>query len=459
MTQKKDFSEERLGIEPLGRLMLSMGVPTLIAQFINMLYSIVDRIYIGHIQNIGANALTGVGLTFPIIMLISAFSAFAGAGGAPLASISMGKGDKEEAEKILGNAFSMLMTFSVILMIVFYLFKKELLYAFGASDVTYPYANGYISLYLMGTIFVQITIGLNSFITAQGKSKIAMASVLIGAVCNIILDPIFIYGFSMGVKGAAVATICSQGVAAIWIMRFLLSKDTSLRLNIRKIKPDFRIIGRISALGIAPFIMQSTESLITVTFSRGLQIYGGDLYVGSLTILQSIMQLLSVLVQGFSQGVQPIMSYNYGAGKVDRVKKVYQRLILINFSVTGSFTAVIMCFPRFFVSFFTDDAALVELVEKVLPIFVCGMLIFGLQMGCQQTFLALGQAKYSLFFALLRKVILLVPLAMILPAITKDVMGIYYAEPIADILAASICAMVFFLKIEKILKKSPGLRK
>ncbi len=445
-------SEERLGTQPIGKLMLSMGIPTLIAQLINMLYSMVDRIYIGHIEGVGANALTGVGLCLPMIMLVSAFSSFAGAGGAPLAAIALGKGEKKQAEKILGNAFLMLIFFSAVLMFVFYIFKKPFLYAIGASDATYIYADKYISIYLLGTLFVQISVGMNTFITAQGKSNIAMASIMIGAVLNIVLDPIFIYGFKMDVAGAAWATVISQACSAIWIMKFLMSKKTSLRLVKSAIRPDFPIIGNISALGVAPFIMQSTESLISVVLNSGLQKYGGDLYVGSLTILQSVMQFMSVGVQGFSQGVQPIMSYNYGAGNIERVKRVYKRLITINVVTTAGLSIVIMRFPKFFAKLFTDDVQLIELVGEVLPIFIFGMLIFGLQMGCQQTFLALGQAKYSLFFAMLRKVLLLTPLAIILPRITNNVMGIYYAEPISDILAASICGIVFFTNIKKILQ-------
>lgn len=445
-------SEEKLGTAPLGRLMLSMGIPTLIAQLINLLYNIVDRIYIG--QGVGREALTGVGLTLPVIMIISAFSAFAGAGGAPLAAISLGQGNKERAENIVGNVFTMLCGFSVMLMIVFYIIGKPFLYLVGASDSTYQFAGAYLNVYLIGTLFVQIVIGLNPFITAQGQSKIAMGSVLIGAVLNIILDPVFIFGFQMGVRGAALATLLSQCAGAVWVMRFMLSPKTSLRLKMQFLRPDMKIVGSIMALGIAPFIMQSTESLISVVMSSGLQKYGGDLYVGSLTILQSIMQLINIPIQGFTQGVQPVLSYNFGAGNLERVKKVYRRIILMTTAFSFLLTSFAMMFPKLLARMFTQDKELIELLGKVAPVFLAGMLVFGIQMGCQTTFMGLGQAKISLFMALLRKVILLVPFALIFPMITQDVMSIYFAECMADALAAIVCGSVFLLTIRKILQSA-----
>lgn len=443
-------SEEKLGTAPLGRLMLSMGIPTLIAQLINLLYNIVDRIYIG--QGVGREALTGVGLTLPVIMIISAFSAFAGAGGAPLAAIALGQGNKERAENIVGNVFTMLCGFSVMLMIVFYIIGKPFLFLVGASDSTYQFAGAYLNVYLIGTLFVQIVIGLNPFITAQGQSKIAMGSVLIGAVLNIILDPVFIFGFQMGVRGAAVATLLSQCAGAVWVMRFMLSPKTSLRLKMQFLRPDMKIVGSIMALGISPFIMQSTESLISVVMSSGLQKYGGDLYVGSLTILQSIMQLINIPIQGFTQGVQPVLSYNFGAGNLERVKKVYRRIILMTTAFSFLLTSFAMMFPKLLARMFTQDKELIELLGKVAPVFLAGMLVFGIQMGCQTTFMGLGQAKISLFMALLRKVILLVPFALIFPMITQDVMSIYFAECMADALAAIVCGSVFLLTIRKILQ-------
>lgn len=450
-------SEEKLGTEKIGKLILSMGIPTLIAQIINLLYNIVDRMYIGHL--VGPEALTGVGLTLPVIMLISAFSAFVGAGGAPLAAIAMGQGDKKRAETILSNAVTMLCFFTVVLTILFFFIEKPFLYLIGASDVTYPYAGAYLRIYLLGTLFVQIVIGLNPFITAQGQSKIAMLSVLIGAVLNIALDPVFIFVFKMGVRGAALATIISQFASALWTIRFLCSKKTSLRINFQYLKPDMKIIGSVAALGVSPFIMQSTESLISVVLSSGLQKYGGDVYVGSLTILQSVMQLINTPISGFTQGVQPILSYNYGAGNIERVKKTYKRIIGITAAASFCITLSAMILPGMYARVFTDDMELIGVVRRVMPVFVAGMLIFGIQMGCQTTFMGLGQAKISLFMALLRKVFLLVPFAIIFPMVTKDVMSIYYAECSADAIAAVVCGTVFLCNIRKILVRGPAVTK
>lgn len=446
-------SEEKLGTEKIGKLILSMGIPTLIAQVINLLYNIVDRMYIGHL--VGPEALTGVGLTLPVIMLISAFSAFVGAGGAPLAAIAMGQGDKKRAETILSNAVTMLVAFTVILMAVFFLIEKPFLYLIGASDVTYPYAGAYLRIYLLGTLFVQLVIGLNPFITAQGQSRTAMLSVLIGAVLNIALDPVFIFVFHMGVRGAALATIISQFASALWTMRFLLSGKTSLRIQAKYLKPQWRVIGSVAALGVSPFIMQSTESLISVVLSSGLQKYGGDIYVGSLTILQSVMQLINTPISGFTQGVQPILSYNYGAGNIERVRDAYKRIIIITTTASFVITLTAMLFPGMFARIFTDDPQLTAVVKKVMPIFVAGMLIFGVQMGCQTTFMGLGQAKISLFMALLRKVFLLVPFAIIFPMVTQNVLSIYFAECSADAIAAIICGIVFLCNIRKILEQGP----
>ena len=348
-----NHTEEKLGTESIGSLMLSMGIPTLVAQMINLLYNIVDRVYIG--QGVGREALTGLGLALPAITIVSAFSALAGAGGAPLAAIALGQGDREKAERITGNVFTLLCVFSAIIMLVFYAAQKPFLYLVGASDATYPYASEYLSIYLIGTICVQIVLGLNPFITAQGQSKTAMGSVLIGAALNIILDPIFIFVFHMGVKGAALATILSQLAGAIWVLRFMTSKKTSLRLKYACLRPDFHQIGAILSLGMAPFIMQSTESLISIVMSSGLQRYGGDLYVGSLTILQSIMQLTSAPINGFTQGVQPILSYNFGAGNLERVKAGYRRIIGITAAFSFVITLLEILFPEALARMFTQD--------------------------------------------------------------------------------------------------------
>ena len=444
--------EKKMATEAIGKLMISMAVPSIIAQIINILYSIVDRIYIGHIKGVGMEALTGVGVTFPIITLISAFSAFVGAGGAPLAAIWLGKGDRKRAEKILGNGVTLLVFFTVILMAFFYAFQKPLLYLFGASDATIGYAVIYISIYLAGTIFVELALGLNAFIISQGQSRTAMMAVLLGAASNIILDPIFIFALGMGVKGAAYATVISQALSALWTVGFLISRKSSLTIKWQAMKPDFPVIGNVMALGISPFIMRATESLISIVLNNGLQKYGGDIYVGSLTIMQSVMQMYSAPLGGFTQGVQPIISYNFGAGNFDRVKKLYRSMITVCFLFAAMATVLVMIFPGFFAGMFTNDAQLIALVEKMMPIFMCGMLIFGLQQGIQPTFLALGQAKLSLFIAIFRKVILLVPLALVLP-LKFGVMGIYYAEPVSDVLSAVTATVLFLLNIKKIVSK------
>lgn len=446
-------SDNKLGTEKIGKLVFSLALPAVIAQMVNVLYNIVDRMYIGHIPEIGSAALTGLGVCFPILMLISAFSAFVGSGGAPLASIQLGKRNKEEAEKILGNGVTMLLTFSIILTALFMLYKEPLLYAFGASENTYTYANQYLSIYLIGTVFVQAAIGLNTFITCQGQAKVAMFSVLIGAIINIVLDPILIFTFNLGVKGAAIATIISQGCSALWVVGFLLSKRSSLRIKLFYLKPNWKIIGSISALGVSPFIMQATESLINIVFNSGLKHYGGDLYVGSMTILQSVMQLFVLPTQGITMGTQPIISYNYGAKNHQRVKDTFKYTLIVTVTITIIATIAVVLFPQIFASMFTSDQELIALVVKVLPIFMAGIWIFGIQMACQSAFMGMGQAKISLFLALLRKVILLIPLALVLPRFA-GVMGIYYAEPVADILAAATTGTLFALNFKKILAKA-----
>ena len=429
--------------------MFKLAVPAVAAQLINMLYNIVDRIYIGHIPQVGQLALTGVGVTFPILMLISAFAAFAGMGGAPLASIRLGAGDRESAEQILGNSLTMLLCTAAVLTLFFSAFKRPILMAFGASNDTIGYALDYISIYLLGTLFVQLALGLNTFISAQGKSLIAMCSVLIGAALNIVLDPLFIFVFDLGVRGAAIATILSQAVSACWVLFFLCSSRSGLRISPANMKPRASVLGKIAGLGVAPFIMQSTESLIAVCFNSSLLKYGGDLAVGAMTVLISIMQL------GITQGTQPIMSYNYGAGNYQRVRSTFKRLLAVTLTATVcAFLAVLLC-PRSLALLFNDDPELVALVGRVMPLFFGGIWAFGAQMACQTTFMALGQAKTSLFLALLRKIFLLVPLALVLPRVTGSVMGIYASEPIADLLA-SATTLTLFLRRRKTLLPAAG---
>lgn len=450
--QELSKQDERLGKAPLGRLIVSMVLPAVAAQLINVLYNIVDRIYIGHIAECGDVALTGVGVTFPIIMLISAFSAFAGMGGAPLSSIELGKKDYDKAEQILGNSAGMLILFSLLLTVVFSIFKTPILYAFGASETTIVYAKDYIGIYLIGTIFVQLALGLNTFISGQGASKTAMLSVLIGAITNICLDPLFIFAFEMGVKGAAFATILSQAVSALWVVRFLTSKKSVIKLKVKNMRFKPEIMKKIAALGISPFIMQSTESFVSITLNSGLQRYGGDLYVGTMAIMTSVMQLIVIPTQGITQGVQPIISYNYGAGNKDRVKGAFIRMLAITFLGMFVLAGIAVIWPQVYAGIFTTNKELADLTAQVMPIYFLGMTIFGIQSSCQSTFVALGQAKVSVFIALLRKVILLIPLAIILPKFI-GVMGIYLAEPIADFISVATTAVLFVITAKRILRQ------
>jgi putative efflux protein, MATE family len=448
----QEVNEEKFINGNLNKLMFSMAIPTIVAQVINILYNIVDRVYIGHIPGASVDALTGVGVALPVIVFISAFSAFVGQGGAPLSSIWLGKGDKEHAEKILGNGTFLLIVFTIILMFVFYIWQKPLLYAFGASDTTISYASTYLSWYLVGTISVEIALGLNTYIIAQGNSGVAMVSVLAGAIFNIILDPLFIFVFEMGVKGAAIATVISQTLSAIWVLYFLTGKKALLKIKFRYLVPDFNIIKSIFLLGISPFVMRATESLISIVMNSGLQKYGGDIYVAALTVMQSVMQLFSAPIGGFTQGVQPLVSYNYGAQNFTRVRQTYKKMIVTCGSFSFITTIVVMVFPQVFARIFTDDTTLIELVSRKMPLFMCGMLLFGVQMAIQPVFLALGQAKISLIIAMLRKVILLTPLAIIFP-VFFDVDGVFFAEPVSDFISAITAIILFRLNINKILSR------
>ena len=446
--------EERLAKAKLLPLIFSMALPAILAQFINLLYNIVDKIYIGHIPNIGTDALAGIGVTHSIIILISAFSQIVSGGGAPLAAIALGRGDRKRAESILANGLTMLLFFTAICMSVTYIFKEPLLYAIGASSSTYKYASEYLSYYLIGTVFVHLTVGLNAFITCQGRSGIAMLSVLIGAVMNIALDPLFIFVFDMGVKGAALATVLSQAASALWILFFLFSKRATLRINPTLMKPNFKIIGSVVGLGIAPFVMASTESFVGFVLNSGLKAYGGTVYISALTVMQSAMQIVGVPLSGFTQGVTPVISYNYGAGNKKRVKEAFFISLAIMFTFNFVVIMAMILFPEVFASIFTSDKALISVVKDIMPMFLAGMTIFGLQRACQNTFVALGQSLISLFIALLRKVILLIPLAIILPNfVTPKVNGVFLAEPIADATCALLCTAIFFLTFRRMLSK------
>ncbi len=450
--------KEFLRTEPLGKLLLKLALPTVAAQLINMLYNIVDRIYIGHIPDIGATALTGVGVCMPLIMIVSAFAALVGYGGAPRASIFMGKQDKESAEKTLGNCFVLQLVISVILTAVLLLWNRDFLMAFGASENTIGYGVDYMNIYALGTIFVELTLGMNAFITAQGFAKTGMLSVLIGAVANIILDPIFIFGLNMDVRGAALATIISQAFSCIWVVSFLCGKRTFLKIKKKNLRLTPKIILPCLALGIATFIMQASESVISVCFNSSLQKYGGDIAVGAMTILTSVMQFAMLPLQGLGQGAQPIISYCYGAGDAGRVRSAFKLLLKVSMAYSVLLWLLVMLFPGGFAAMFTSDAALMGYTRTALRIYMGSMFLFGIQMACQMTFNALGRAAASIIVAVMRKFVLLIPLIYLMPQIIKSdrAMAVYIAEPIADLLAVTFTAILFVFQFRKTLKNLKG---
>lgn len=452
MDDNKDF----LGTQPIGRLLLKLALPTVAAQLINMLYNIIDRMYIGHIKDVGALALTGVGVCMPLIMIISAFAALVGNGGAPRASIYMGKKDTDTAQKILGNCFSLQIIISIILTIILLIGNKTFLLAFGASENTISYAVNYMNIYAIGTIFVQLTLGMNAFITAQGFAKTGMLSVLIGAVANIVLDPVFIFGMDMGVRGAALATIISQALSCIWVLSFLFGKKTFLKIKPENLRLHAKIILPCVALGSSLFIMQASESIISVCFNSSLLKYGGDIAVGAMTILTSVMQFAMLPLQGLGQGAQPIMSYNYGAKNNDRVRKTFQLLLKVSFGYSIVLWAIVMLFPQMFAMMFTSDNALLSFTSQALRIYMASMFMFGIQIACQMAFNALGKAKDSIIVAVMRKFILLIPLIYIMPAIFKanQTNAVYMAEPVADFIAVCFTAILFAFEFKKAMKEN-----
>ena len=443
-----------LGTAPIGKLLLKLAIPTVVAQLINMLYNIVDRIYIGHIPEVGSLALTGVGVCMPLIMIVSAFAALAGGGGAPRASIFMGKGQNERAEVTMAGCFSLLTIISVIMTAVLLIWSEDLLLAFGASENTIGYAADYMGIYAIGTIFVQLTLGMNAFITAQGFAKQGMLSVLIGAVCNIALDPVFIFGLDMGVKGAALATILSQAASCTWVLLFLTGKTTILKLKLKNMNLQPSVVLPCVALGMATFIMQSTESVISVCFNSSLLKYGGDMAVGAMTILTSVMQFAMLPMQGIGQGAQPIMSFNYGAGNAQRVRKTYKLLLIVSLSYSLVIWTCIQLMPRVFAGIFTPDATLLDFTAKALRIYCGGLGIFGIQIACQMAFVSLGNALCSMIVAIMRKFVLLLPLIYLLPVLMEDkTMAVYTAEPVADVLAVTFTAVLFFFVFRKAMKR------
>lgn len=453
MSKKLDISKQ-MATAPVWSLIIKLSIPAILAQIVNLLYNLVDRIYIGHMDEVGTMAITGVGLCFPVLSLISAFTMLVAQGGAPRAAIEMGKGDIKKAEKILGNCFSLLIVLSVILTTVFLTFGERFLMLFGASESTIIYALPYLKIYVAGSIFVMISLGLNMFITTQGFTKISMATVLIGAISNIILDPVLIFGFDMGVEGAAFATIISQAVSAVWVLLFLTGQKTKLKIKRENLLVNGKILAPVLALGVSPFVMNATEAVINVAFNSSLQKYGGDIAVGAMTICTTVLQLAWVPAQGIGQGAQPIISYNYGAKNGDRVKQAFKAFLIMCFTYVFVFGMSIELFPQFFISLFNDNAELVETTTWAIRLYCSAMVFFGIQMAIQQTFIALGKAKASLFIACLRKVILLVPLIYILPNFFENkVFAVFLAEPVSDAISIMTASVVFFFVFRKEMKK------
>ena len=446
--------ENDLGRDPVGKLLLRLAVPSVTAQLVNALYNIVDRMYIGHIEGVGDLALTGLGVCFPVLMFVSAISSLVGMGGGSRAVVRMGEGKEDQANAILGSCTALLIVLAVIATAFFQIVKEPMLLMFGATPETIGYASDYLTIYLWGSIFVELSLGLNFFITAQGFSTMSMAMVLIGAVTNIVLDPILIFGFNMGVKGAALATITAQAVSAVWVVRFLTGKRTKLKLQKRFFRVNFGVLAPVLALGVSPFIMNSTESLVNIAFNSSLKAYGGNPAVGAMTICSSIMQIFFLLLQGLAQGAQPIIGFNYGSGQLDRVKQACRLLVTCALTFSCAACAALELFPGLFVGLFNDKPELVEVAVWALRVYAGGMFILGIQTSCQQSFVALGQAKVSLFLALLRKIILLIPLILILPHILSDqVFAVFLAEPVADIAAAVTTGSMFLWRFPRILEQ------
>lgn len=449
MSENKEF----LGTAPIGKLLFKLAVPTVVAQLINMLYNIVDRVYIGHMPGDGDLALTGVGVCMPIIMIISAFAAFVASGGAPKASIFMGKGDNASAEKIMGGCFSLQLIISAVLTTALLIWNRDLLLLFGASKNTIQYASDYMKIYAVGTVFVELTLGMGAFITAQGFTKISMLTVVIGAVSNVVLDPLFIFGLNMGVKGAALATVLSQGLSCIWVLMFLSGKKTYLRFRKSDFRIDAKLILPCIALGAATFIMQSSDSVISVCFNSSLLKYGGDIAVGAMTILTSVMQFAMLPMQGIAQGAQPILSYNYGAKKAERVKKTFGFLLIVCLIYSFAVWGAIMLFPQMFARIFTPDSMLIGFTATALRVYCAVLCIFGIQVACQMTFVSIGNALCSIIVAVVRKFVLLLPLIYLVPQFFADkTMGVYTAEPVADVIAVTFTAVLFSVQFKKALK-------
>ena len=440
----RDFSKGRVWEN-----IISQAIPLTLAQMVQLLYNVVDRIYIGHLGEEHSMALTGVGLTFPVITLIMAFTALFGMGGTPLFSIARGAKEEEKAEKILGNVFSLLIGSSIILMAICYIFRKPILFLFGASEASYIYADQYLQIYLLGTVFSMLTTGLNGFINAQGYPKVGMMTTMIGAVLNLILDPIFIFGFQMGVAGAALATILSQIVSAAWVLRFLTGKKALLKLKSRNMKIDYSLTKQIIGLGASGFIMQGTTCLVQVVCNSTLQAYGGDLYVGVMTVLNSVREVLGLPVSGISQGAQPVLGYNYGAKDHQRVKDGIRFTAVIATIYTAIIWLIVMLIPKHIFSIFTSDSAIIEAGPKALNLYFFGFFFMSFQFAGQSVFQGLGQAKRAIFFSLLRKAVIVVPLTILLPTLGFGVYGVFLAEPISNAIGGLACFITMWFTVYK----------
>ena len=453
MDKERDVSQQ-LATAPVGRLLLKLAVPTVVAQLVNLLYNIVDRIYIGHIPEVGRTALTGIGLCFPVIYLITAFTMLVAQGGAPRAAIAMGQGDNDRAERIMGSCFTCLVGTALVLTVLFWIFGERLLWLFGCSEETILYALPYMQIYSGGSLFVMMALGMNLFVTTQGFTTVSMRTVLIGAVANIVLDPIFIYGLHMGVQGAALATVISQAISGTWVVCFLMGKKTTLRLRADRLRPSWRLMAPVLALGISPFIMQSTEALLNISFNASLQRYGGDVAVGAMTIASTVLQMVWIPSQGLGQGAQPIISYNYGARNAKRVKEAFFALLKASCTLMMTFWLLVELFPQAFIRIFNSDPALMDTAVWTLRVYVASLGLFGIQLTVQQTFMSIGKAKASLFIACLRKIILLIPLIFLLPRFFENkVLAVFLAEPVSDLISIAASAVTFFFVFRSAMAK------
>lgn len=449
LERKNDFTKGSMR----GNIM-RLAVPMIMAQLINVLYSVVDRIYIGHLPNASTLALTGLGLTFPIIMAVTAFANLFGMGGAPLCSIARGKGDDERAERIVGNSFSMLLISGVVLMVLCLLFKAPILYLFGASDQTFPYADAYVTIYISGSVFVMIGLGMNSFINSQGFAKIGMLTVMLGAVVNIVLDPLFIFVFDMGVRGAALATIIAQLLSALWVLGFLTSKRAIYRIRIKYMWPNWALVGEITALGMSGFVISITNSAVQIVCNASLQHYGGDIYVGVMTVLNSIREIVTMPIQGLTNGAQPVLGYNYGAGAYNRVRKGIVFTTVVGVSYAFGAWVILMLMPQQFIQLFNGEAELIRLGIPALYIYFFGFFLLAFQFAGQTVFIALGKAKQAIFFSLFRKAIIVIPLTLFLPTIFNlGVNGIFLAEPISNLIGGAACFITMMVTVWARLKE------